>query len=140
MKNSASTKEKFVELRATGMSYEAIAAQVGVTRQTLQTWVKELRPQIENHKALRLDSLRAQYSLLQQHQVEVFGQVLGRMRDELAKRDLSDISTHRLLDLFLKYSIAYNENSKPPELVEEKGSMELDVLFPPTSYVPLPMP
>ncbi len=96
-------KERFIELRASGMSYEAIAEALGVSRQTLQTWSKTLQAEITNASAVRMDALRARYGLLQQHQVEAFGQLLEKIRTELDKRDLGEVPTHRLMEMFLRF-------------------------------------
>ncbi len=104
LNGKAQQQEKFVELRAEGQSYEAIAASVGVSRQTLQNWCKDLKVEIANAKAFRLDSVKAKYQLLQVHRVEQFSKVLINIREELSRRDLSEVSTERLLDLFLKFN------------------------------------
>lgn len=64
-------KNEFLELRAGGMSYDKIAQKLGVSKQTLINWSKELE-----------------------------------------KRDLSEIPTLKLFDLFMKYYKLLDEESK----------------------------
>lgn len=125
---SADAKERFIELRARGFAYESIATELGISRQTLQAWSKDLRADIENCKAIRLDVLRTRYRLLQQHQIETFGELLERIKSELAKRDLAEVPTHRLMDMFLKCSMSPNEFSQPPEFVEKVEPVEFAML------------
>ena len=46
------TKEKFIELRAKGWSFDKIAKELGKAKQTLINWSKELEDEIDNLKAL----------------------------------------------------------------------------------------
>jgi hypothetical protein len=42
--------------------------------------------------------------LLKENRLQIFGELLGKMRKEILNRDLSDLPTDKLLDLYLKYS------------------------------------
>ncbi len=101
---SVTVKETFVTLRAQGMSYDQIAGQLGVSRQSLQNWSRELKANLENAKAFHLDGIKAKYQMLQTHRVEQFSMMLQRLRDEVAKRDLSEVATDKLLELFIKFT------------------------------------
>lgn len=57
MAHSQETKEKFVALRAEGMSYERIGAGLGVSKQTLVNWGKQLADQISKLRESRIDEL-----------------------------------------------------------------------------------
>lgn len=48
------TKEKFVELRAKGLSFDRIAAELHVSKQSLINWAKELETEIGNMRKLSL--------------------------------------------------------------------------------------
>ena len=48
------TKERFIELRAKGWSFDKIAKEIGKAKQTLIDWSKELQDEIANRKALEL--------------------------------------------------------------------------------------
>ena len=65
--NRSEAKERLIELRAQGLPYEAIASELGVSRQTLQGWSRDLRAEIESSKAIRIDALRAKFKLLWGH-------------------------------------------------------------------------
>ena len=51
------TKERFIELRAKGWSFDKIAKELGKAKQTLIDWSKELQDEIANRKALELEAL-----------------------------------------------------------------------------------
>jgi len=52
------TKTRFVELRAQGLSFAKIAEEIGVSKQSLIAWSKDLRLEIENLKQIELEALR----------------------------------------------------------------------------------
>lgn len=117
------TKEKFIEMRAKGYSFDRIAKELGKAKQTLIDWSKELQEEIANLKALELESLYEKYYLLKQTRLQTFGEMLTKIKKEIDKRDLSDVPTDKLLDLLLKYNSLVEE-----ELVEPvfKSSTEMD--------------
>jgi len=96
------TKEKFVELRAKGLSFDRIAAELKVSKQTLINWTRELENEIHNLKRIELEALQEQYSMLKAQRITFFGEKLKAIREELDKRDLSELPTMVLFDLFLK--------------------------------------
>lgn len=100
---SAETKERFIELRAEGRSYADIADALGVSKQTLVTWGKELQKEVANVRTLRLDALFEQYAVSKARRVEVIGKLREAILKELDKRDLSNVSTVALLKLALDY-------------------------------------
>ncbi len=116
-------KEKFIEMRAQGYSFDRIAKELGKAKQTLIDWSKELQEEIANLKALELEALYEKYYLLKQTRLQTFGEMLIKIKKEIDKRDLSDVPTDKLLDLLLKYNSQVEE-----ELVEPvfKSSVEMD--------------
>jgi len=125
------TKERFIELRAQGWSFDKIAKELGKAKQTLIDWSKELEDEIANRKALELETLYEKHYLLKEHRIETFGGLLKKLKDEVAKRDLSDLPTDKLLELFLKYNTQIKDEVVEPsfkssqELTEERRDKEL---------------
>ena len=97
-------KNKFIELRAKGFSFDKIAKQLGKAKQTLIDWNKEFNQEILNLKALEIELLNEKYFLTKEKRIETFGILLNNLKSEIIKRDLTDVPTDKLLDLFLKYS------------------------------------
>jgi len=105
-------KERFIELRAKGWSFDKIAKKLGKAKQTLINWSKELEDEIANLKALELEALYEKHYLLKENRIETFGVLLRKLKDEVMSRDLSDVPTDKLLDLLLKY-----ENQLKDEII-----------------------
>jgi hypothetical protein len=125
------TKERFIELRAKGWSFDKIAKELGKAKQTLIDWSKELQDEIANRKALELEALYETYYLLKENRLQTFGAMLTKIKTEVESRDLSDVPTDKLLDLFLKYNSQVKEEIIEPvfkssqEIKEERLDREL---------------
>jgi hypothetical protein len=125
------TKQRFIELRAKGWSFDKIAKEIGKAKQTLIDWSKELQDEIANSKALELEALYESYYLLKENRIQSLGQILIKIKKEVERRNLSEIPTDKLLDLFLKYNNQVKDEIVEPiykssqELLEEKQDREL---------------
>lgn len=122
------TKERFIELRAKGWSFDKIAKETGKAKQTLIDWSKELQDEIANRKALELEALYESYYLLKENRLQTFGAMITKIKKEVESRDLSDVPTDKLLDLFLKYNSQVKEEIVEPiyKSSEEIKEDELD--------------
>lgn len=120
---SVDVKERFIELRAKGYSFDKIAKELGKAKQTLIDWSRELQEEIASRKALELESLYDQFSLMKEHRLRDLGKTLIRLQTEIERRDLSDVPTDKLLDLQLKY-LAYAKE----EIIEPvfKSTQEIE--------------
>lgn len=124
-------KERFIELRAKGWSFDKIAKEVGKAKQTLIDWSKDLQDEIANRKALELEALYERYYLLKESRLETFGAMLSKIKKEVESRDLSDVPTDKLLELILKYNIQVKDEIVEPvykssqEIREERQDREL---------------
>lgn len=117
------TKEKFITLRAKGWSFDKIAKELGKAKQTLIDWSKELEGEIANLKAEELEALYETYYLQRENRLQTFGAMLTKIKEEIERRDLSDVSTDKLLDLFLKYN-----NQVKEEIVEPSYKSSLEII------------
>ena len=131
MSYNSKDKERFIELRAKGWSFDKIAKETGKAKQTLIDWSKELQDEIANRKALELEALYESYYLMRENRLQTFGAMLTKIKEEVERRDLSDVPTDKLLDLFLKYNSQIKEEIVEPiykssqELIEDKQDREL---------------
>jgi len=96
-------KERFIELRAKGYSYNKISELTGLAKQTLVDWNAELEERISNLKAIELEALYEQYQLLKEDKIRNFGAILSKITEELNARDFTKVPTGRLLELYLLY-------------------------------------
>ncbi len=112
---STEVKEKFIELRAQGYSFDKIAKELGKAKQTLVDWSRELQEEIANRKALELEALYEKYYLLKEHRLKRFGETLSKLQKEIESRNLSDVPTDKLLDLQLKYLTFIRDEYTEPQ-------------------------
>ena len=74
------TKERFIELRAKGWSFDKIAKEIGKAKQTLIDWSKELQDEIANRKALELEALYESYYLMRENRLQTLELCLLRLK------------------------------------------------------------
>lgn len=96
------TKQRFIELRAQGLSFDKISNELQVSKQTLINWQSEFNYEIANLKACELESLYEQYYLLKKDRIERFGKLLDKIHTEIEKRDLSQLEVDKLINIYLK--------------------------------------
>jgi hypothetical protein len=97
--HSQEIRQIFVERRAQGQPYSRIASELGVAKSTLMEWSRQLRFEIHNHRTLELEELRERVGHSRQARVSAILQKLGRIEEELRKRDLAQVPTARLFAL-----------------------------------------
>lgn len=108
------TKQKFIELRAQGLSFDKIAKELKKSKQTLIDWSKELSGEIANLKAIELEGIYQKYYLLKENRLQTLGTMLNKIKDEVETRELTDVPTEKLLDLLLKYNSKVAEELVDP--------------------------
>jgi hypothetical protein len=119
------TKQKFIELRAQGYSYDKIATKLKKSKQALIDWNNEYKEEIANRKALELEALQEQFFLLKEHRLRAFGETLQKIKKEIDKRTLKDVSTDKLLDLYTKYYLLLKEEIVEP-VFKTTGELQAD--------------
>jgi len=128
---SLETKEKFIELRAKGWSFDKIAKELGKAKQTLIDWSKELQDEIANRKAIELEALYETYYLLKEAKIKKYGAILSKITNELESREFNNVPTGRLLELYLLYFERLSQEVIEPtfkssqEIKEERQDREL---------------
>lgn len=121
------TKEKFVELRAQGKSFDRISQDLNVGKTCLVNWSKELAVEVSNMREMELEALREQYFLSKQARIEAFGRLLQKVREEIEKRDLEGVETSKLFELFLKIHSVIGVEIQGVNLQMEKGMLDIDL-------------
>jgi len=96
-------KSKFIHLRAKGLSYAKIAKELKVSTSTLTNWNQELLEEIAKAKAMELEALQEEYFMLKEGRIKLLGGQLKTIQEEINGRDLSKVSTDRLMELQLRY-------------------------------------
>src|SRR5688500_6471951 len=81
------TKNQFIELRAQGLSLDAISAQPNVPRATLGRWHHESIEQIQRLRALQWDLLEEQIGHRLEDSLQRIAQRIRKWEDELDRRE-----------------------------------------------------
>lgn len=96
------TKQRFIEMRAEGYSFDAISKELKTSKVTLINWGKELEIEIHNLRVLEYESTLAQYKLTKRHRLVGLGKLLSKIDEELGDRDLAKLHTQALIELKFK--------------------------------------
>lgn len=116
MAKSTEEIEKFIELRARGLSYDKIAEQTGTSKPTLLKWSNQYGRELEQAQYFELHSLLAQYGLLKQQRVESVSVLLQAVMEEMKKRasteSLSRLPTDKLFSLYLALEGRLHEETR----------------------------
>jgi len=128
-------KEKFVELRSQGLSFERITKELETSKPTLLKWAKEFENVISELMFVEFESLLEKYKMLKIERVRCYGEQLKLIRDALKKSKLKDVPANKLLDmaLVLEDRIKGEMRDVSHVSVETKASYE-ELLAAPPKY------
>ncbi len=126
-------KERFIELRAEGLSFDRIAQELDASKPTLMKWAKEFENEISELMFIEFESLFERYKMLRVERVRRYGEQLELIREALKERDLKDVPATKLLDmaLVLEDRIEGEMRDVSHASVETKASFEELVTGPP---------
>lgn len=101
MKKKEDSLEKFVEMRISGKTFAEISEALGVSKQSLIGWSKEVETKetISMGKLMRLQSTLKIFELDREARVQRFAVLAQKINAELEKRGLSEIPTDKLLKM-----------------------------------------
>ena len=100
---TADKREQFIILRAEGLSFSKISAQLGISKSTCSKWEKDAAEQIRRAKEERLTDLYTLYRIGREAHIEKLGETLKRIDAALEQKDLTEIPADKLLKLKLEY-------------------------------------
>jgi len=105
MAKSTEEIERFIELRAKGLSFGRIAEETGTSKPTLLKWSKEYGRELGQAQYFELQALLQQYGLMRKNRVEGVSILLQAVIEEIKKRagneSLSRLPTDKLFALYL---------------------------------------
>jgi len=119
-------KEKFIQLRAEGLSFDRIAQELETSKPTLMKWAKEFENEISELMFIEFESLFERFKMLRIERVRCYGEQLELIREALKEKDLKDVSATKLLDmaLMLEDRIQGEMRDISHASVETKNSLE----------------
>ena len=83
MENKVEKQARFIELRAKGNSYDTIVKTLGVSKNTLLKWGKEFKADIDDATEYQKDLLLERYHMTDLHLLEMYGEELKTIRENL---------------------------------------------------------
>lgn len=91
--------ERFIAKRIEGHSFQSIARTLGVSKSTLIEWNKDCRTRdaIEQGRLFRLNEIVKAHRMDLQTRLSHYLNLSQRLHEEIAGRDLREVSTERLL-------------------------------------------
>jgi len=103
MTKTLEEKEKFIQLRAQGMSFDRISNELNVSKPVLLKWNGEFLDRIKEAQFYELENIVEKYSLMRAKRFEVHSKLLSSALQELQERaesnKLKTLSTEKLFQL-----------------------------------------
>jgi transposase len=93
------TQQRFVFLRAEGWSFARIAEDLKVSKPTLINWSRKFQFEIQNQRAINIEALQEKWLSARDARVNAIGEQLRKAEAELARRDISSLTTSQLFSL-----------------------------------------
>ena len=88
--------QRFIELRAQGMTYARLTTELNVSKPTLLAWSRKHQFQINNLKAIELEALGEKWLATVADRVNGLGEQLRAVEAELRQRNVGDLTTPQL--------------------------------------------
>ncbi len=90
-------KEKFIQLRAEGNSFDKISDILNISKPTLINWNIDFSKEIDNLEYLKYQSILEQHKLVKQKRIEFLSEHLEKINDALSKKTYEDLSIKDLI-------------------------------------------
>ena len=90
-------KEKFIDLRSDGLSFNTIAKKLNISKNTLISLQLELKDEIRNVLFFKYQTILEKYKLTHKNKIEYHSKLLAKVLKELEYRDLTKLSFKELL-------------------------------------------
>lgn len=114
-------KQKFIELRAKGKSFDVISQELNISKPTLIKWSGELYEEVQEAHYFELENLVEQYKVGRKARFESYCIILKKAIEELQDRAEEEIfrelPTEKLLNLVEKVEARVEEETQR-ELIE----------------------
>lgn len=103
MTKTLEERERFVELRARGFSFEKIAQELQVSKPTLLKWERALDGRVAEARGVELQSILEKHQIMKLNRAEAFSGLLSAVLEEMKKRgeSLAGMGTEKLVSLAL---------------------------------------
>lgn len=99
---SQEAKERFIELRAEGLSFDTIGQQLDISKPTLIKMSRELSAKIEQLKYINLEAIAERYKAMKAGRLESIGRLLEKIDSAIEAVDFSRVPAEKLIELRLR--------------------------------------
>jgi hypothetical protein len=91
------TKDRFVELRAAGLSLEEVSKQINVCKRTLVQWNRDLQADIRAERAADIESLHDKIFASHEREAQRLAALQEKVETDIARRHFKFLSSSDLL-------------------------------------------
>lgn len=95
-------KDKFIELRAGGMSFDNISKQLNISKPTLLKLNRELAADIDRLKFINIESLAERYKMLRTARIDTLSKTLDKVDSAIEAADFGRLPADKLIEMRLK--------------------------------------
>lgn len=96
------TKEKFIILRAEGLSFDKISRRIKVSKPTLIEWQKDNQNKINELKEIRFNEILEKYKATKEKRIERIAKQLQQVWNAYEKLEYTDLSKRELLMMIMR--------------------------------------
>lgn len=96
------TKEKFIELRAEGMSFDKIAAELGISKTTALQLGHDFKQEVKRLQFMYLEAMAEQYKLVKTARIAGIAKLLEQVDSSLQAANFDSLPADRLVQLKYK--------------------------------------
>ena len=117
-------KEKFILLRAEGLSFDKISKKINVSKPTLIEWQKDFRHEIKEAQEIRFTQILEKYSMIKEKRIERISKELEQLWKAYEKIDYKDMNKRELFMMITRLDKVLKEEIEPFENVQMKEDKE----------------
>jgi hypothetical protein len=125
--NDMQKQVSFIQMRAIGTSFAKISEELKVSKPTLIKWGKDFEIDICNLRTIEQEALREKYLITKEKRLEMLGESLDKVKQEMAKRDFSEIPTEKLFGMNIKLLQEIKTEETSSLSFSEMGSFEVEL-------------
>ena len=120
------TKERFIELRGSGMTLTNAAKELGIAYNTAVNWERELKETIDAAKDIRQQEMLELFRINKQRRIEILTERLETLNKAVSRDDLRFVSPEKIYGLLIQYSKALEVETREPKVATKESSEPKD--------------
>ena len=121
-------KQRFIQMRVEGKSFEEIAKELSTTKPNLIEWNKEsgTRTAINEGLAIQLNDAVRTLELSKQARLTAMLKTYKKVIEEIERRDLADVPTEKLIQLSILLNQKINDQNLSVEIGDNEGFIKFE--------------